>query len=413
MKLKFSALLASALTLLALLWLAGASPVGAQTATPESPVAPVADTMLLTVTGVISNGTAGAATPAAGLEITVYTFDPEDNMGNVTTVTTTLAADGSFIATDIPSQVGWEVAVSAAYQDVFYSSEIATVAEGQTVLTVPLTVYETTAETSHVMVEQMHVFFDFTPGTVSVMELYIISNVGDRAVVNPEGTVLFALPPGATELQLQGETEGLDYVLTQQGFAELRPLTPGSGIAQLLVSFNLPYTGKLDFAQTMLHPVLAAGVLVPEGLVTLTSTVLQDEGLQNMQDTAYRIHGITNMQAGQVLSFQLSGDPANGVPAPAAATASAATTALDPKLVGIGVGVLGVVVVGIGFWFYRRQNADGETEEEAEEVSQDELLQAIADLDDDFETGEVDEPAYKRRRAKLKAQLLELMEDEK
>jgi hypothetical protein len=77
--------------------------------------------------------------------------------------------------------------------------------------------------------------------------------------------------------------------------------------------------------------------------------------------------------------------------------------------------VLGLVVVVIGVWFYRRQSGPqaGPAAAPARRRSEDELIQAIADLDDAFENGEVEEPVYQRRRAKLKAQLVEVMGSEK
>jgi hypothetical protein len=415
MKLKLPVCLSSARVLLALSLLCAAAPAAAQSATPEAPTVAPAEPVTLTVTGVITNATSGAANPAGALEVKVHTFDPNDNMGNVTTLTTTLGADGKFIFPKVTSQVGWELATATEYQGVIYSSRLTTVAAGQSTVDLPVAVYETTAEMSGVIVEQMHMFFDFSADTLSVVELFIISNTGDRAVVNPAGTVEFALPAGATDLQVQGEIEGMDYARTAQGFIEKRAIAPGSGTGQILASFSLPYPGQLSFEQKMLYPVAAADVLVPENGVKLTSSVLQDKGLRNMGSTPYRIHGITDMKAGQTLSFQLSGTPSRnatsaetGALAPAPASVQAGP---DPRMIGVGVGVLGLVVVVIGVWFYRRQAQAPGTPSEGR--SRDELIQAIADLDDAFEAGNVEEPVYQRRRAKLKAQLVEMMESEK
>ncbi len=412
MKLKLTVFVAGAMALLALSFLFFAPPATAQTeSTPTPPPATATATpVLLTVTGVITNGTPGAANPSAGMTVNVHTFDPNDTMGNITTLTTTLSADGSFEIKDVPSQAGWEVAASTSYKDVQYASSLATVAAGQTTAKLPLTVYETTTDTSKVSVEQMHLFFDFGSGTISVWELCIVSNSGDRAVVNPNGTIEFALPAGASNLQVQGESEGVDYVRTAQGFAETRSLAPGSGTLQIWATFDLPYTGQLNFEQKMLYPVAAAGVLVPEGGVQLTSSVLQDEGLQNMQSTAYRVYGAVDMQAGTTLAFQMSGQPS----AAASTSGTAATPAvsgLDSRSLGIGIGILGVVVVIVGVWFYRRQARPAAAM--AAGRSKDDLIQAIADLDDAFENGEMEAPVYERRRAKLKSELMELMAGEK
>ncbi len=81
--------------------------------------------------------------------------------------------------------------------------------------------------------------------------------------------------------------------------------------------------------------------------------------------------------------------------------------------------MLGIVVVIVGVWFYRRAPrgqaavAPVGSRERAEPLGEDDLIQTIADLDDAFEAGEVEAPAYERRRAKLKAQLMELMAGKK
>ena len=422
MKLRFSVLLAAGvLSLLALALMVSAPSAAEQTAPTPEPAA-TAEPVTLTVTGVITNGTAGAANPAAGLKVNLHSFNPQDNLGNVTTLTTTLSADGSFTFANVATQTGWEMAASTEYNGVLYSSSLSTVAAGPLAGTVslPVTVYETTTETTTVRVEQMHVFFDFSTGNLGVVELYILTNSGDRAVVNPSGTVEFALPAGATDFQVQGELEGVDYVRTALGFAETKPIAPGVGMAQILLSFNLPYSGQLDFAQALLRPVSAVGVLVPENGVKLTSSLLQDEGVQNMQSNPYRVYGATDLQPGSSLSFQLSGQPSSVVPTPGTsggAANSAAPGGFDSRSLGIGIGVLGIVVVIVGVWFYRRQGqagaAPGKTREPAEPLSEDDLIQTIADLDDDFEAGEVEAPVYERRRAKLKAQLMELMAGKK
>jgi hypothetical protein len=414
MKLKLSVLLAGALALLALALIAGAPSAAAQTAptpTPEAAGAAASELVTMTVTGVITNGTVGAANPAGGLTVNLNAFDPQSSMGDVSTFTTTLAADGSFAFANVAAQAGWQMAVSTEYNGVLYSSALSTIAAGQPTVDLPVTVYETTTETTTVGVQQMHVFFDFGSGNLGVVELYILENSGDRAVVNPKGAIEFALPAGATGLQVQGELEGVDYISTAQGFAEIRPVTPGQGTGQILLSFDLPYSGQLKFEQALLRPVSAVGVLVPENGVNLTSSLLQDEGVQNMASNPYRVYGGTDLAAGSSLTFQLSGQPSSVVPTPAAAAAaSPAQGGLDSRSLGIGIGVLGIVVVVVGVWFYRRQGqAAAESARPGARVSQDDLIQSIADLDDAFEAGEVEAAVYERRRAKLKAQLVELM----
>ena len=74
--------------------------------------------------------------------------------------------------------------------------------------------------------------------------------------------------------------------------------------------------------------------------------------------------------------------------------------------------LLAAVAVVTFVWLRQQRQAEA-VEEQAEEMDveaeQDELLDAIAKLDDEFETGRIEEVDYRRQRAKLKAELKELM----
>ena len=58
------------------------------------------------------------------------------------------------------------------------------------------------------------------------------------------------------------------------------------------------------------------------------------------------------------------------------------------------------LVIGLAAVFIRRWRVEA-----GEELSQDELLQMLADLDDEYEAGEIDERSYQRERAALKEEL--------
>jgi hypothetical protein len=108
------------------------------------------------------------------------------------------------------------------------------------------------------------------------------------------------------------------------------------------------------------------------------------------------------LAAGDTVTFQLSGQPGS-------AAASPGTTALTASRslgIGIGLGAVALVLVGAGLWWLQRRRATG-----AEPESREGLLQAIADLDDDFEAGNMSEAEYRRVRTRLKAKLIRLMEE--
>lgn len=435
MKLKYGLLMA--LPILALGLLSGCSlssditpPPGLPTLPPAPVVAdtaaarPAADTpaaigtastaavtVTVDVSGTVTNGTPNSAVPA-DLQVFLQTFGPNTtDVNNISTFSTTLSAGGTFAFEAVPVQTGGQLVVSASYQNVVYNSQPATLAANQTKLNLPLTVYETTADASQVSVEQMHVFLDFASGQVTVGELYILSNGGNRTVVNAQGSTQYVLPAGATNLNVQGETQGTDYILTTQGFAEVTPLAPGNSSGQILFTFNLPYSGQLSFEQKLLYPVKAAGVLLPDVGVKLQSSQMQSQGTQSVQGSPYLLYGTgSSLTPGSVLAFQLSGQlgsgsSTSGAAQPAGGTAAAA----NPRSIAVGVGVLGVVLLGIGVWVYRRQSRPAAAKPEDAVSDRENLLQAIADLDDAFEEEQMDAAVYARRRARLKAKLVEVM----
>ena len=66
---------------------------------------------------------------------------------------------------------------------------------------------------------------------------------------------------------------------------------------------------------------------------------------------------------------------------------------------------MALVLVGAGLWWLRRSRAA-----EAEPESREDLLQAVAELDDDFESGDIGEGEYQRERTGLKGKLKNLWE---
>ena len=58
------------------------------------------------------------------------------------------------------------------------------------------------------------------------------------------------------------------------------------------------------------------------------------------------------------------------------------------------------LVIGLAAVVIRRWRLDA-----GQEWHQDDLLQALADLDDEYEAGEIDERTYRRERAELKQEL--------
>lgn len=358
------------------------------------------DERLGTVVGQVVNGSAGGPVPTTA-EVFLHSFDD----ANFTTFTSTIDAQGYFTFTEVPYIPGRRFITTVDHQAQSYLSEVSSFGVGQKTLVLPITIYDTTGDPTGVRVQQVHAFLDFsTPGSVTVGQLFIFANNGDKTYLDANGLGLqFALPTGATNLQVEEGTLGQTYTTTATGFADMRGVPPGESVAQILFSFDLPYQDGLQFSQPMVYPVDNINLLVSDLAVKVAGPTLQALGVESMQGVSFQNFSQPPLQAGQTFVFTLS-----GAPDPAAQAADTATPALatgNTTELAIGLGVLALVLIGGGVWWYRRSQT-----QTGKPVAKDDLLQALAELDDAYAAGQVAEPEYQQERAWLKEQLKKVWE---
>ncbi len=372
---------------------------GEPQATPAEPVG--------TVSGQVVNGSGGDL--PADLEVTLHGFD---NMQETLTLTTTLSADGTFTFREVPMPPARAFLVTVKYGDYTFNSDIGLVQDQPQDLELPVTVYDTTTDTSSLVVDRLHLFFDFTtPDLVQVVELFVISNPTNRVVVAGQPgqpVVTFPLPEGYANLQFQDGALGGRYLQTADGFGDTRPVPPGTGRYQVLFAFDMPYKKALDLVQPVNLPVNAVVALLPEDGVKAGGEQFTDAGTRDVQGTPFHMYTGSPLQPGDTLRITLKGKPSLG--GGAVDTGSRSTLA-------IGLSAFGLALIGAGLWLYRRTRQE-EAEPEDTEAAPDDLpedadaemiMDAILALDDLYRDGMLPEEAYTVRRAALKARLEELI----
>jgi mono/diheme cytochrome c family protein len=343
---------------------------------------------------------------------TTVTLHGFDNMQSAITQTVGIQSDGTFLFGGIPMPDGRVFLATTSYKGTTYSSDIATVQSGQNNLSLPITVYSTTTDASALSVDRLHLFFDpIDTQTIEVIELYVISNPGNKTIVSAkEGdpVVSFKLPSGATNLQFQDGSLGGRYVQTADGFGDTASIPPGSGSYQVLFSFDMPYNKKLDLVQPITLPTNAVVILSPEGVINVKGDQLQDAGTRDVQGTQYHMYNGPAYNPGQDLHLTIAaGSGGQGL-----AIAGGSSSLL------IGVGAFGVALIVAGAYLFMRnrsinipQEAQAVPSAPIAAVSEDAetIMDAILALDDLYKEGELPEDAYQERRAELKARLKELI----
>jgi hypothetical protein len=363
------------------------------------------------VTGSVTNASGG--TVPADLTLTLHGFD---NMQMAITQTTTTNADGSFVFKDVALQPGRAFIIITEYGNTVYNTDIGQMEAGQNTLNLPLEIYETTTDTSAIIADRLHMFFEFVDSsTVRVVELYVISNLTDKTLVAAEKgqpVVRFTLPQGAENLEFQDGVLGQRYVKTEDGFGDTVAVPPGQGQYEVLYAYTMPYDRKLELDERVNLPVEAVVILVPEGGVKIKSDMLADSGTQDVQGAKYRLLKGASLQPGDRLRMSITGQPTAGQPT--------LPTGSSTNLM-IGLAVFGVALVVAGVWLWRRTRLSEEDEEPEDETPSSEieptaesvetLMDAIIALDDLYGAGQLPEDAYLKRRAELKARLQEHMEN--
>jgi mono/diheme cytochrome c family protein len=345
------------------------------------------------VTGKVVNSTPGGSVPA-GLPVTLHGFEGQNLLG---TFTTTVGADGAFQFAALAFTPGRQFIATTAYKNVTYASQAGTFDLGRGTLNLSLPIYETTTDPAVLAVDQVHMFLEFnSPNQVTVGQLFIFSNHGDRTFAANGGSPLnFNLPAGATNLNVHNAQLDKTFFHTGDVFSLLWSIPPGQGSSQVIFSFNLPYGDNLGYQQKMNYPVANLDVLVSDLGIQLAGPQLQSLGVQNFQGQAFQTFSAGALPAGQTLDLQVSGKAGTGAIAHTGVSNNNTTATLA-----IGLGALALALLGLGVWIYRHPRSQARAAQTKED-----LLAALAELDDAYAAGELAEADYHKERGDLKSEL--------
>lgn len=352
----------------------------------------------ITVNGSVANGTSGSPTPG-NLDATLYYFAGGDSNTVPVTQSVKVDATGHFTVSDLDAKAGDIVAAAITYADVAYTSDTVTVTENAKTVDLPIRVYEPTTSTSAIHIDTLHIIAQPGAGAVQVIEVYFISNLGDRSVANTTGdpTLRFTLPAGATGFQGMSNTPGV-YVQTVDGFEYRDAVPPGSRTVQAIVTYQLPVNGDVILDRAPTYPVNSVDMLVSAGDLKPSGDQFIDRGTQDFQGETYQVLAGGPFPANEKLAFRLA-KPAS----------------VDVKLIAaVALLVVGGAGIGFGLW---RMRSSRESEPAAArkpkpqavkvaEVDREALLDQIAALDDAYEAGQIAEADYRKRREALKTKLL-------
>lgn len=391
-------------------------------APPPAPPVPLAAIEGAVITGLINNGTTGDVVSGGEALLRAFTVNFEQTLN----MTTTVGVDGRF-QFDLPEiQPDWVFLAGYQYNDLTFSSNAGQVSDASLPLDLPVTVYETTTDPGVISYEQVHLIMEFQSAELlQVSELYVINNGGTAVFVgetgNPDqGTIRFSLPDGAqspiferTLGSINSTIPATEVIETGSGWADTLPLQPGTGGLNLIISYLLPYKDGMTLSHALPYATNRANVILPDAGVSVIGSDWEFQGTSDMGTASFLSYAHANLPAGSNLSLTLSGEPTQTTGISGNTIAPRSST--NELLIGGGVLLIALAAAVFAYRSWQIASDDDEYEYDDDEIEYEnadteeneinQLLQAIADLDDAYEKGELDEAAYTSHRAQLKTEL--------
>lgn len=339
------------------------------------------------VTGSIVLGTPGMSLPA---DLQVIFEYQRNRDGEIISQTVPLDARGGFVVTGAQMAHGDVMRARAEYDAITYFSEVLAVGVNATL---PITIFERTADASTVSASVLHVIAQPAAEGLAVSEVYVLSNSAERVIANPGAPILhISLPAGATQLEMDPDMPANTLVPGGDGLDFYGSFPAASqGSQSIAFSYVLP-PGSPLLDRAVTFPIAAVNLLVQGDPQTIRVAGDQfiSEDTRSFDGQPYQLFRANNLTPGQTVTLKI--EPVGA--------------ALDWRIL-LGIGLIVVGGVGLVLWQRSQKKQPAATPQAIEKEA---LIDQIAALDDEFAEGRVDEINYKAKRAKLKEKLVKLLE---
>jgi hypothetical protein len=345
--------------------------------------------------------------------------------------------DGKFSYTSGDLSTDSFYLLQANYQGVDYNTPVKFDDRGQARLDV--SVYDAAHVPSSIRIQSSRIILRAEGDKVHVQEMFAVRNESSppRSYVNSDGTFRFHLS------KISGEPTAAVTGMLEMPLPQ--PVIPGKGpgdyflqyalkpgVTVVMVAYDTDYTGsKFDFADTFGFPIDGVELQVTPPSLTVASQLFQPSGTD--PETGAQRLVARNVAAGAQLSASLSGEAgeaqaqsaqsmppsgdASGMPSGGASAASsdAEVKPIPNSITRMGglvlAGFLLVLLWGLGVrvakeWPKWKAQQSASEMQKALATDVDNLFNSLADLDELFAGGKIQEKPYWKERLELKARLV-------
>jgi hypothetical protein len=364
--------------------------------------------------GRVINGTSGGPQIGAGVAVTLHIFQADTEQASLETVTD---AAGEFRFSGLDTNPDLEYWPEANYLGVAYSNDApGQFAAGGTSLNTDLTVYETTEDDTAITLDSAHFIMESFGQVLRISEIHLYGNSGDRTYVGHSDdagqrtTLFIPLPEGAVGLAFDQEAAADRFIEVDGGILDTEPVQPGQETALAYFSYHLVVSGdRVPLERRFAYPVTTLNILVAQPGLALTSDQLQNMGPQSFQGRDYDFFAVGGLLPDTPLTMELLpvAEAAGSTGMPAApggsdlAAAGSVTGGNQGVLRWFGLALAVVAIVGVVVYTLsaRPAAATAAVPDLAANPRSRRLVAELADLEDAYAAGQLDDATFERQRA--------------
>ncbi len=376
-----------------------------------------------TVDVVVINETTGDM--IGGLPVRLYTFEGDSF---VSTQTVETNADGLARFEALPTGTSWVYVTEVLYNDTPFGSDMQQFADQSTALEIALPVYEGGGSVSDISVDRAHWVVNLNdPQIVDVGEIYILTNAGNQVFDGEESAdgirrvIFLTVPENAINVGVEGADLGDRFLVEDNAVIDTMPMAPGQ--RQILIRYSLLVEDEqVELSHSIDYPISHLNLLAPDVGLEIEAPDWDEGEAMGAQDGSYRNFTRSNVEAGEESVAVLSNINTDTMPQAPVERAPEGREIVDreakPGISGqpyfpyLLIGFALVVLIVGTILVVRRQHKTDQDSPQVQESQRESLIQQLAELDDDFEAGELSQSDYESERRILKAQLISLMREE-
>jgi cytochrome c551/c552 len=347
------------------------------------------------IKGSVTNKTSDE--PTGGIELTL-----REMLGDRVTDEKKLMTDknGAFEFRDLPWNRSYTITLN--YGGTEYVTDKLVFYPDEDTKTIDLPVYEPTESDSEIIIKQAHMILQVATDSISVAELLMFENkdkkiyVGSEAVDGKRETLKFRLPGDASNIQFIHGIASENVVQTESGFSDTSPVWPG--VSRVVYTYTIPFkSGKNVIEDRVNYPTDSFLLLVSDLDERVTVEGLSGGDVVDIQNEKFVQWTGTNLKPDSsiVVTINKSLDRES----------IAKWAAVGVVLLVVGGGIL------YAFIFKGKGSDRNESKETLNDIEKEKalLIQEIAELDDRFEGGGLDEEIYRKARTEKKERLIKLV----